>query len=110
MNINGEVVEAESCSFKSTSGWFHSTDFSGYTCRQGRLDGTTYRIMLADRPLIGSFEAQVPKGDVFVLVDNRDRSIDSRTVGTIPIDHLIAKFEFVYFSPDFSRIFNDKIQ
>ena len=34
---------------------------------------------------------KVPKGKVFVLGDNRDRSQDSRDLGFVPIDHIKAK-------------------
>ena len=49
---------------------------------------------------------EVPKGHFFVMGDNRDNSQDSRfdnTVGFIPIENLVGKARFVFFSLENSR-------
>jgi signal peptidase I len=56
-----------------------------------------------DGPLDNTQEYRVPDGHVFAMGDNRDNSLDSRVqnaVGFIPIENLVGRAEFIFFSID----------
>ncbi|ENQ3078503.1 signal peptidase I [Bacillus sp. JJ864] len=66
---------------------------------------------LADGPLTYDFKLEeitgkttVPKGELFVLGDNRRFSKDSRTIGTISIDQVIGKANILYWPFEDARI------
>ena len=42
----------------------------------------------------------VPEGHVFAMGDNRDNSQDSRMIGFVPIENLVGRAEFLWFSID----------
>ncbi|WP_368417626.1 signal peptidase I [Rhodovarius sp.] len=56
-----------------------------------------------DGPLDNTDVFLVPAGHVFAMGDNRDNSLDSRVqsaVGFVPIDNLVGRAEFIFFSVD----------
>jgi signal peptidase I len=56
-----------------------------------------------DQPLDNTQEYVVPPDCVFAMGDNRDNSLDSRVlnaVGYIPMENLVGKAEFLFFSID----------
>ena len=61
-----------------------------------------------DGPLDNTNEFIVPAGHVFAMGDNRDNSLDSRVqsaVGFVPIENLVGRAEFIFFSVDGSSPF-----
>ncbi len=56
-----------------------------------------------DAPLDNTPVFEVPAGHVFAMGDNRDNSLDSRVqnaVGFIPLENLVGRAEFIFFSVD----------
>jgi signal peptidase I len=56
-----------------------------------------------DQPFDNTTEFLVPAGHVFAMGDNRDNSLDSRAmnaVGFIPVENLVGRAEFIFFSVD----------
>jgi signal peptidase I len=67
--------------------------------------GVTHQILEStdDGPFDNTIEYLVPPGHVFAMGDNRDNSLDSRAmnaVGFIPIENLVGRAEFIFFSVD----------
>ena len=68
-------------------------------------NGVKHPILKADdnQPLDNTQEYHVPDGYVFAMGDNRDNSLDSRVlnaVGYVPVDNLVGRAEFIFFSID----------
>jgi signal peptidase I len=56
-----------------------------------------------DGPLDNTQEFRVPEGFLFCMGDNRDNSLDSRVqnaVGFVPVQNLVGRAEFIFFSVD----------
>ncbi len=56
-----------------------------------------------DGPFDNTQEYRVPEGYVFAMGDNRDNSLDSRAmnaVGFVPLENLVGRAEFIFFSVD----------
>ena len=68
--------------------------------------GVSYRTLdvISDGPVDNTGVFQVPAGYVFAMGDNRDNSSDSRVtnggVGFVPVENLVGRAEFMFFSTD----------
>ena len=85
------------------------------TFRETMPNGASYLIIdhLRDQPLDDFAEQKIPEGHVFVMGDNRDHSADSRELlsdnglqGSIPLENIGGRAEFITFSLDGSTTWN----
>jgi len=104
LHINGEPVKREALGPFIADG-----DGPRMTVRLYREtfpeNGSTHLIVEQsdDLSLDNTPEFRVPAGQVFAMGDNRDNSLDSRVqsaVGFIPIENLVGRAEFIFFSVD----------
>ena len=78
------------------------------TYRETLPNGASYRIIdQVDNPMADSIApVRVPDGQLFLMGDNRDDSLDSRFspaeggVGLVPVDHLAGRVTFLFWSTD----------
>jgi len=105
LHVNGTPVRREALGPYATEG-----DGPRMTVRLFREilpNGVAHEIIEQsdDAPLDNTPEFRVPENHVFAMGDNRDNSLDSRVqnaVGFIPVDNLVGRAEFIFFSVDSS--------
>jgi signal peptidase I len=106
--INGTQVKRVSAGDYIATGDGPPMDLRKYTETLPGKDGApglSHPILKADDngPLDNTQEYHVPQGYVFAMGDNRDNSLDSRVlnaVGFVPIENLVGRAEFIFFSVD----------
>jgi signal peptidase I len=64
------------------------------------LAATTPPLNRFENAPVTEMQLTVPDGQVFVLGDNRPRSIDSRSFGTVPMQDILGRARQVWFSAD----------
>lgn len=107
LHINGEPVE------RAHVADFHDDDGSSNRAlpryRETLPGGTSYTVLdfLEHGTLDDTRVYEVPQGHVFAMGDNRDNSLDSRVdgVGFIPLENLVGRAEFIFFSTNGSGRF-----
>ena len=78
------------------------------TYRETLPNGVSYRIIdqVENGPADNLPAMRVPEGHVFLMGDNRDDSLDSRFstgeggIGFVPLDHIIGRASFIFWSTD----------
>ncbi len=103
LHINGEPVRREKIGESTDSDSFSTRSFDGY--RETLPNGRQHLIWEASDSdhLDNTNEYLVPEGHFFFMGDNRDNSRDSRVlydVGYVPMDNLVGRAEFLFFSHD----------
>ncbi|HWT08648.1 MAG TPA: signal peptidase I [Roseomonas sp.] len=108
LHVNGQAVRRESLGPYTVEG-----DGPRMTVRRyletlpaaNGQPGVSHQILEStdDGPFDNTPEFRVPEGHIFAMGDNRDNSLDSRAmnaVGFIPIENLVGRAEFIFFSVD----------
>jgi len=102
--INGEPIPQDAIGPYVGEGLNRNPPGRQPQMRLEALRETPHQIMIfPDRPERSSQTWSVPEGHYFVLGDNRDQSLDSRSWNFVPDDHLVGRAIRVWMHWDCSR-------
>ena len=99
--INGEAVARQSDGLYAVDENGQQVDLKRYI--ETLPNGVQHPIlkMSDSEALDNTQEFHIPEGHVFAMGDNRDNSLDSRVqnaVGYVPIENLVGRAQFIFFS------------
>ncbi|PSS31885.1 Thylakoidal processing peptidase [Actinidia chinensis var. chinensis] len=63
---------------------------------------------IAERATYSSNPTIVPRGHVYVLGDNRNKSFDSHNWGTLPVKNIVGRYVMSCYRPSGNRPHNDR--
>lgn len=88
--INGQVIPME---------FLNNSEDEDFKVSMENLMGAPHLVQYSQNSVFtqeGTIE--VPKGQIFLMGDNRDRSSDSRVWGSLPIENILGKAQFIWMS------------